>query len=45
MGGERDRENNAFLQDDSIDDDEFELMLLTLLPVGPVSPRRLSMLS
>lgn len=36
IGAEQERENNAFLQDDFIGDNEFKLILLTLMPLGPI---------
>lgn len=43
--GERDWEDDAFLQDDLISDDELLLMLLSLLALQAVFRRRLSVLS
>lgn len=44
VDGERHREDDAVLRDDLIYEDEFELMLLKLLPLNPVFPRRLFVL-
>lgn len=45
VGVERDRADDTFLREDLVDDDEFELILLTLLPLGPIFLRLLSVLS
>lgn len=41
---ESDREDDALLQDDLLDENEFKFMLLTLLPISVVFPRQLSVL-
>lgn len=45
VGGDRDLEDGNFLTDNIIDDDEFKLMLSTLLPLHPATQPRLSVLS
>lgn len=45
IGRERDREDDALLRNDLIDDDKFQLMLLTTPPLYPVLLSGLSVLS
>lgn len=45
VGRVLDQENDAFLQNDQIDDGEIDFMLLIIMPRRPVFTRRLSVLS
>lgn len=42
---EQNREDDAFLREDLIDDDAFELMWYIVPPLGPVFTHELSLLS